>query len=958
MAPRLVRPLVVLLLTPALLRAQTPDSTRRDTTARATPMSSGARITRAHLDSLPLDDPATAFAQIPGVFLRGSDVGILPGGALSIRGGNAAATFIDGAPVRSFLTGTAFIQPALNGIADIEVTTGLGGAGLSDIQNGIISYLTPSGADRFQSHWSAHTDNPFGSVASVGYNRFTGDVSGPIPGVVGLTFFASGLVEGQSSEYLGFGAQNVPTFVVGGVDTVVQVSSGSGTQPVTIPKFVQVSGSCDAGQNGAACQGITRPFDWRTGLQFQGKVRWAYGEGSSVSITGLADGLQLRQAPGASLGDPALFSGAHEWTRLAVLNWHHRFGATLAVDAVMSVGSDNAIAGALDPSSETATRDPSLGIELSPLRFSEFGGLRLPLDDQIVKNVRTNSGLRVPLEGQNQLDNLQPYRMNPYAMASGGFFTAGANAPLAMASEHRRTGRWQVEWTPAPGHAVRVGLDADGADLTNYDAASPINQTFLDAWTASPRRLGWFGEDVMSFGSASLEVGIRYDRVNPGVLLPSTPGFIFNSPLWDQSLTSTSPAAAYAAAVSKVFVPTQDQSFVTPRVRFGWQIDEATSVRASFGQTVMPPPVGLVASNSNTDLTNTNANTLFGRDVKDGLPWTSEAGARRQFGAAMSADLSVYYDFHIPSYAGLIQNYDDPTNPGRQLSLGVLGRINDAYVWGVDATLAHTFGHVVSAAASYGISMNGFENVAPIVITPGGGGPSVVITAPTTTTQELSASLHAVVPEDWAADGWKRVFRNVGAVVLFRAISGIPYTPLINVGGGEVAPGENFGFGATQAGGINSQSLPWTKVLDLQLTKGIRANGLDWTIFADFRNLLSIKNLYAQYAETNGPTNGLFEANITSSEFVILENEASNNGALMAGGAVSLSNCGSWTASNTGPVDCVMLRRAEARFGNGDGTYTLAEQQNALNAYFNMVYGAYRFYGPQRTVRVGLKLAL
>src|SRR4029077_10989259 len=97
---------------------QTPDSTHRDSTARPLPLTSGGRITGARLDSLPIDDPASAFAHIPGVFLRGGDVGILPNALFSIRGGvnNGAATFIDGAPVRSQLHGGSLLTPALNGI--------------------------------------------------------------------------------------------------------------------------------------------------------------------------------------------------------------------------------------------------------------------------------------------------------------------------------------------------------------------------------------------------------------------------------------------------------------------------------------------------------------------------------------------------------------------------------------------------------------------------------------------------------------------------------------------------------------------------------------------------------------------------------------------------------------------------------------------------------------------------
>jgi|GEM_PF-3324930 len=961
MAPNCVRALVVLLSVPALLRSQTPDSTRRDSTARPIRMSSGARLTRAHLDSLPIDDPATAMAQIPGAFLRGPDVGLLAADSLSFRGGvpNGAATFIDGAPVRSFLTGRAFIQPALNGIASLDVTTGLGSAELSDIQNGIVSYETPAGGDRLAMHWSAHTDNPFGSVASVGYNRFTGEIGGPVPGATGLTFFAAGYVEGQSSEYLGFGAQNVPTYVLGGLDTTVLVNaSGGGVQSVAIPKFVQVSGSCDAGANGAGCQGLTRPFDWRTGLRFQGRLRWAYGDGSSISVTGLADGVQFRDTPGTALGDPALFAGAHEWTRLAVVNWHHRITPSIAFEAVMSLGSDNFLEGTLDPASETATRDPSLGIELSSLHFSAFGPIGFPLTEQIIKDIRTNSGLRVPYLGQSQLSNVQPYRLNPFAMAGGGFFTGGSNAPMSMSSEHRRTGRWALQWS-RPGHAVTVGLDADGADLTRYQTQSSINQLSLDAWTASPSRLGVFAQDVMTFASATLELGARYDRLNPGLLVPNTPGFIFNNPLWDPALASTSPDPAYAAAVSRVFTPARNQSFVTPRARLAWSIDPATTFRAGLGWTVITPPVAAVAANTNADLTFTGPEQPFGTDVTYGVSTNLDLEMHHEFGQATSLDLGVYDHLNVPNYNYVLRGFTDPTNPGRVLPINVLERTRDGSVQGVDAGVNQVLGPALAASLSLGVSSRGFDNVTTILPPPACGvcAATTLLTRTTTTTEALSAAVRLAVPAEWASEGWRKALRDVGGVAQFRMINGIPYTPLLNFGVGTVAPEPNFGF-SQPSGAVHGQSLPWTKVLDLRLTKGVRANGLDWTIFADFRNLLNIQNLYSLYAETGSLTNSLFQGSATSSEFVTLANEANNNGALMAGSAIAVTGCGSWTSSDQAPVDCVMLRRAEARFGNGDGTYTLAEQENALNAYFNMVYGTYRFYGPQRTVRVGVELAL
>ena len=62
--------------------------------------------------------------------------------------------------------------------------------------------------------------------------------------------------------------------------------------------------------------------------------------------------------------------------------------------------------------------------------------------------------------------------------------------------------------------------------------------------------------------------------------------------------------------------------------------------------------------------------------------------------------------------------------------------------------------------------------------------------------------------------------------------------------------------------------------------------------------------------------------------------------------------CSAWrTAAN-----CVALQRVENRFGDGDGHYTPAEQRRALDAYYESVYGTWRFHGPARTARLGLEL--
>ena len=99
-----------------------------------------------------------------------------------------------------------------------------------------------------------------------------------------------------------------------------------------------------------------------------------------------------------------------------------------------------------------------------------------------------------------------------------------------------------------------------------------------------------------------------------------------------------------------------------------------------------------------------------------------------------------------------------------------------------------------------------------------------------------------------------------------------------------------------------------------------------------------------------------------------LANEANQNKALnSADGSVILNGtntdptasgplaCGSWTG-DAGPVNCVLLQRTETRWGNGDGIFTEAEQDRALDAWYNSFNGVQRYYGPPRQIRIGAEL--
>ena len=87
-----------------------------------------------------------------------------------------------------------------------------------------------------------------------------------------------------------------------------------------------------------------------------------------------------------------------------------------------------------------------MGMGFKTLNFAGFGDLPFPTTDQIIRNVRTNTGLRTPLLDREDLRNVQQYRMNPFGMARGGWTTSGFDAIGVLNAEDRYRVFAQADW--------------------------------------------------------------------------------------------------------------------------------------------------------------------------------------------------------------------------------------------------------------------------------------------------------------------------------------------------------------------------------------------------------------------------------------------------------------------------------------------------------------------------------
>src|SRR6266568_2202578 len=847
-----------------------------------------------------------------------------------------AGVYVDGAPVRFQLFGTQALSLGTLGIDAVAVTTGVPDATVADARGGgVISYVTGSGSATLAGHWRTETDEPFADGSTVGYNRFEGEVGGPLPGVPHLTWFLSGTLQGQRSQYLGRGAADQPAFVVSGVDAVVPDTASDGT--VTnhvLPRFVQWGGSCSGGNYGFECQGLRRPMDWSTAGRGQAKLSYSYGAGSSLSVTGILFDVQQRAFPGTDIADAALYRGGSGTSRLGVVNWSHALGTVhggpLRLSMNLSLASDQLIDAPLTSASELATRDPGLGVEWSTLKFTGADAVAFPVTDDIIRAIRTNSSMPVPFPNRTDLNLVQDGRLNPYALASR-WPTSGLRTTMTRAWEHRLDGWAQLEWRPGNHHRVTLGGDADRTDLSLYEAQMTSLIGF-NAFRVKPRRYGMFASDRVELGSLVLDVGARWDHYNANALFPRTPGFIFTNPratLYPNAATDPAQYAGFLADTA-IWTPSRGHHALSPRLRAGYALSSRTSVRIGYGQEAELPSLADVLGNTNSDLSFTDTFSPFGREVDYAKPVLMEVGARHELATGLSFDVSLYHKNHIAPFAYRILPFVSPRQASETLSINVLTKVDGGHGTGVDARLDWQSGDVLTTSVAYSFLNANFN------------------------THALYALANLAVPNGWrAGTTLGALAKGLDARVTFRLATGLRYTRLVNNGDGQIVPGSGDGIFGRAAQNLNASRLPTTKTADLRLTKRFQMGGRELRAYADVRNLFNFTNVLALYAETGAVTNDVFKQRILSPEMTNLQAEANAAGALNPDGSIDLSgNCNTWGS----PQNCVALRRVEARFGNGDLLYMPAEQTRVLDTYYNSFFGPWRFYGPSRTVRVGVEL--
>ncbi len=925
----------------------------------------------AILHRLPIDNVLDVPVLVPGFYA------LTDPRAFSLRGGlrGEGAIYVDGALIRNGQRLDAELLPPLWGVESLAVTRGLAPPDRGDLRMGSLDIVTPGGDRTWTVDFGAQGDRlgdketPLAPWPNVGFSRLDVRASGGLP--AGFTAFVAIQGEGQASlETEKLRDVQAPVLVTSGTDTTIRqpVDFGnptSDTIDLAIPRFVQYSGDCDQSRNGSKCYGLLVPFTGRDAQVLQAKLQRVYGTDSRVSLTLLYGRQQARDFPVTALYNPANRTAARMTSNVVILGWQHGLlhsgDRPLRLNMNLSYQNDQRIAGALTLASEEDSRDLGARPTGSELGFVTdasthhdvtIAGTTHPnvkyLDETQIDCLLSGQAAcqdLVPFLDRNDLISAQPYRMNPYAVEQSvhlPLFTSGLDSPFDLSYERRWQGRMSIGWHLASTHELSAGVDVASSGTRRYTAGSVLSALNVNGYTETPRRTGAYIQDRLTIGAVELIGALRLDRFDSHASYPIVPGRISfitdsiavsgNDTFRLKPFDPLDPTANFRRASA--------HSIMSPQLQLLFTAAPHAMVRFGIGRQARAPSFESSFAYKNTDLSLTDRTQPFGRDIGPAHAEIIEAGALIAFSDDQRsfADVSVYSE-NLADEAVHLERFADPGSGGSVGFWPVWTIADRGKLRGIDALLERRFSRMFTASLSVS-----HED-----------GPAIEAA------RTFASALAGITFGSHAPLG--AVLENTDIYSIFRFSSNRRYTLQRNSGAGLTI--DDSGFEPVES--ENASQLPLFKTIDIRITRSFPIEGR-WrgAIFLESKNLFNWTNLTDIFTETGKVTNDLHRARWVEEQVAQLETEAQSEGLLTVSGsgeaAVDLRSpgvCAGWSARASngagGPADCVLLQRAERRFGDSDGLFTRSEYTTSFGSWYDLANAPYRFYGPGRRIRFGLE---
>ena len=768
--------------------------------------------------------------------------------------------------------------------------------------------------------------------------------------------------------------------------------------------------------------GRTIPFGWNQTDIFHGNLNWQLPRGSRINLSfnrNRNQGMGHQGFTGNFRFDGV--DGRLSTRNSYSLSWFQTISQSadqqLAFDLLVAYSQDRNTNGMLDQSWWLDNMDPSLGFMFDNINFAfdEDGRTITGFDafdpsDEFINAYRSNAvprdsmmlfPTRIDLSSTSQaLTGLtRNLRSNPYGMETTFTLNGAGEGGITKSAEDRLQIRGALDWQIGRFNRVKVGAEYFNVDLRAMNLSLFTNGVPLPE-AANPIKIGAFLQDRLDIGDLVLEAGVRLDYLDTDVVYPLIPGFVFNIPDslkagfvrfdgntgtyvpafdTDQCRNAATPESNPSGVCKSNFIEAQTKTEFSPRIGASFPVTPTSTFRLSYGRFVQTPAffttasfargeTGVAAGNLgflqdvNFDLQNGNTNSTFGRDLDLPSTRTFEFGYRQLIGESLVVDVAAFNKKQRGAIASRKIPFEDPNRAGATLFLNVVTNQDFTESNGFELQINKTVGNMLTSSMSYSyLDARGtgsdpffFENfilraTSNLSLLTGEPTlpPEVLLTLEQSRRHNISWTGGLSFPSDFQEGTVAgAIFNDFSVFSVMRLRSGLPYTKLDNQGNGAVGPPS---VGGNPESTISGAETNWTFGLDLRITKGFRiGNSMDIQAFVDWRNPLNLENSTTLFLETGNPENAFFREQSLSTTLRDNDLDGDND----------IDDFDIVNESPDNPFNVFMLLRAEQRFGNGDGIFTVEEQDAAFSQVFEHNFGVNsRFERSDQLMRLGFRIA-
>lgn len=681
----------------------------------------------------------------------------------------------------------------------------------------------------------------------------------------------------------------------------------------------------------------------------------------------------------------------------------------LALDLRASYQTDRNQFGNIDYEWWQDNREPFLGFTASNMEFllEDIYGSDPVItgfdwfdpSDELINAYRSNAIPRdsmMAFPQRNDLDVSQGIqgisnatRYNPYGYRTSFVFNGVSDGTgWRKTNEDRIQLRGAIDWQLGRFNRVKVGAEYMDVDLTNNTIVLYSGVPLPEK--ANPTKIGAFIQDRLDIGDLVLEGGLRWDYLDPDTEYPRTPAYVYNVPanLQEGFVRYDDTAGEYVPLGScegsdclSNFIEGDTKSEFSPRIGASFPVTPTSTFRLSYGRFVQTPPfftnsgfstglagvsgrgIGLLVNN-NSDLLNQNTNSTFGRDVD--LPSTRqfEFGYRQLVGQDFVIDVSAFNKKQRDQLTVRKLPWEDPNRAGAITYLNTLTNNDFAETNGFEVKLDKAFGNLFQGSLSYSfldalgtgsdpftytnLILRATTNLETLTGAPSLP-PEALLKLEQSRKHNIAFTSSLNFPGDYQEGTFTgAILQDLGLFTILTVRSGLPFTKLVNDGNGQIGPPTLAGLSGTPESAISGLETPWTTTFDLRLTKGFGLGGLNMQAFVDWRNPLNLTNTTQVFLETAATVNSVHREEYLQTS--LTDNRLDGDNVIDGFDIVAES-----------PEDAFnkfMLLRAEERFGNADGFFTVEEQNRAFGELYENGFGEnVRFDTSDQSFRLGLRLA-